>query len=176
MIDNIDQDVKIIVVDDTQGRMNKKDMFGVNDLSGDEVVVDVSASEKVEQSIKVIEKEVSTADPVTTAGEVVTTTDTEVTTAATTLQKFKDELTLAHTLIEIKAAKPKAITTAATIVTAAGIRPKEKKGLCYPHNILVGGCLVCNGFDHSCFVILIMSLLSLDFEFLRSLSRIISLT
>nr|GEZ24239.1 reverse transcriptase domain-containing protein [Tanacetum cinerariifolium] len=33
------------------------DMFGVNDLVGDEVVVDVSASEKVEQSVKVVEKE-----------------------------------------------------------------------------------------------------------------------
>nr|GEX41649.1 hypothetical protein [Tanacetum cinerariifolium] len=52
------------------GRMNEEDMFGVNDLDGDEVVVDVSA--------------------------------------------------------KIKVAKPKAIKTAATIVTAAGIRPKEK--------------------------------------------------
>nr|GEY29355.1 putative ribonuclease H-like domain-containing protein [Tanacetum cinerariifolium]GEY30575.1 putative ribonuclease H-like domain-containing protein [Tanacetum cinerariifolium] len=85
MIDNIDQDVKITLVDDTQGRMNEEDMFGVNDLNGDEVVVDVLASEKVEQSVKVVEKEVSTADPVTTAGEIVTTADIEVTTAATTL-------------------------------------------------------------------------------------------
>ncbi|GJW93610.1 hypothetical protein Tco_0173282 [Tanacetum coccineum] len=42
---------------------------------------------------------VSAADPVTTAGEVVTTAS-----ATTTI----DELTLAQTLIEIKAAKPKA--------------------------------------------------------------------
>nr|GEZ65143.1 ribonuclease H-like domain, reverse transcriptase, RNA-dependent DNA polymerase [Tanacetum cinerariifolium] len=54
-------------------------------------------SEKVEQSVKVVEKEVSTADPVTTAGEVVTTV-----------------------------AKLKAITTAATTVTSVGTRPKEK--------------------------------------------------
>nr|GEY53490.1 hypothetical protein [Tanacetum cinerariifolium] len=99
MIDNIDQDVENTLVDDTQGRMNEEDMFGVNDLDGDEVFLDVSASEKVEQSVKVVEKEVSTADLVTTLGEVVTT-----------------------------AAKYKAITTAATIVTATGIRPK-KKGL-----------------------------------------------
>nr|GEV93584.1 hypothetical protein [Tanacetum cinerariifolium] len=66
------------------GRMNEEDMFGVNDLDGDEVVVDVSASVKVEQSVKVVEKEVSTTDPVTTAGEVVTTAGIEVTTAATT--------------------------------------------------------------------------------------------
>nr|GEV43900.1 uncharacterized mitochondrial protein AtMg00810-like [Tanacetum cinerariifolium] len=108
------------------GRMNEKDMFGVNDLYGDEVVVYVSASKKVEQSVKVIKNEVSIVDPVTTAGEVVTTAGIEATTAATTPQISKDELTLAQTLIEIKAAKLKAIITAATIVTAAGTRPKEK--------------------------------------------------
>nr|GEU41041.1 ribonuclease H-like domain-containing protein [Tanacetum cinerariifolium] len=57
---------EITLVDDTQGRMNEEDVFRVNDLDGDEVVVDVSASEKVEQSVKVVEKEVSTVDPVTT--------------------------------------------------------------------------------------------------------------
>nr|GEV50624.1 hypothetical protein [Tanacetum cinerariifolium] len=126
MIDNIDQYVEITLVDETQGRMNEEEMFRVNDLDGDEVVMDVSAIENVEQSAKVAEKEVNTADPVTTAGEVVTTGGVEVTTAAATLQISKDELTLAQTLIEIKVAKPKAITTAATTVTAAGTRPKEK--------------------------------------------------
>nr|GEX34106.1 hypothetical protein [Tanacetum cinerariifolium] len=132
MIDNIDQDVEITLVDDTQGRMNEEYMLRVNDLDSDEVVMDVSASDKVEQSVKVVKKEVSTTDPVTTAGEVVTTAGIEVTTAATTSQLSKDELALAHTLIEIKAAKPKAITTAATIVTvaiivtAAGTMLKEK--------------------------------------------------
>nr|GEW01406.1 putative ribonuclease H-like domain-containing protein [Tanacetum cinerariifolium] len=111
MIDNIDQVVEITLVDKTQGRMNKEDMFGVNDLDGDEVIVDATAGEKVEQSVKVVEKEVSTA---------------EVTTAATTLQISKDELTLAQTLIEIKTAKPKVITTAVTTATVAGTRPKVK--------------------------------------------------
>nr|GEZ81154.1 hypothetical protein [Tanacetum cinerariifolium]GEZ81176.1 hypothetical protein [Tanacetum cinerariifolium]GEZ81182.1 hypothetical protein [Tanacetum cinerariifolium]GEZ84280.1 hypothetical protein [Tanacetum cinerariifolium] len=73
-----------------------------------DVVVDVLASEKVEQSVKVVEKEVSTADPVTTGGEVVTTANIKVTIAATTPQISMDELTLAQTLIDIKAAKPKA--------------------------------------------------------------------
>nr|GEY35061.1 hypothetical protein [Tanacetum cinerariifolium] len=109
MIDSIDQDVDITLVDETQGRVNEEDMFKVNDLDGDEVIMDVTVGENVEQSTKDAEKEVSTADPVTTVGEVVTTTeDVEVTTAATTPQISKDELTLAHTLIEIKAAKPKA--------------------------------------------------------------------
>ncbi|GKD49304.1 hypothetical protein Tco_1278280, partial [Tanacetum coccineum] len=64
-------------------------------------------------------EEVSVVDPVTTAGEVVTTAS-----ATTTV----DELTLAQTLIEIKAAKPKAITKSVTIITTdvASTRPKAK--------------------------------------------------
>nr|GEV62620.1 retrovirus-related Pol polyprotein from transposon TNT 1-94 [Tanacetum cinerariifolium] len=109
MINNIDQDEEITMVDETQGRMNKEDMFRVNDINGDEVIVDATAGEEVEHSIKVAKKEVSIVDPVTTAGEVVTIAeDVEVTTVATTPQIYKDELTLAQTLIEIKAAKPKA--------------------------------------------------------------------
>nr|GEU43005.1 hypothetical protein [Tanacetum cinerariifolium] len=109
VIDNINQDVEITLVDETQGRMNEEDMFGINDLDGDEVIVDVTAGENVEQSTKVVEKEISTVDPVTIVGEVVTTAeDVEVTTAATTPQISKDELTLAQILIKIKAAKPKA--------------------------------------------------------------------
>nr|GEV21000.1 hypothetical protein [Tanacetum cinerariifolium] len=119
-IDDIDQDAEVTLVDETYGRLDEDEMFGVNDLDGDEVVMDV------EQSVKVVEKEVSTADPVTTAGEVVTTASVEVTTAATTPQISKDELTLAQTLIEIKAAKAKAITTVATTITAVGTRPKGK--------------------------------------------------
>nr|GEW53625.1 hypothetical protein [Tanacetum cinerariifolium] len=79
-IDNIDQDEEIALVDETQERMNEEEMFGVNDLD----------------------------DPVITVGKVVNTTeDVEVTTTITTPQISKDELTLAQTLIEIKAAKPK---------------------------------------------------------------------
>nr|GEZ52519.1 hypothetical protein [Tanacetum cinerariifolium] len=106
--------------------MNEEDMVRVSDLDGDEVIVDATVGKNVEQSTKVAKKEVSTADPVTIAGEVVTTADIKVTTSATTPQISKDELTLAQNLIEIKAAKPKAITTATTTVTAAGTRPKEK--------------------------------------------------
>nr|GEU60853.1 putative ribonuclease H-like domain-containing protein [Tanacetum cinerariifolium] len=107
MIDNIDQDVEIALVDETHGRMNEEEMFGVNNLDGDEVIVDITAGENVEQSTKDAKKEVSTVDPVTTAGEVVTTTEgIKVTAAATTPQISKDELTLAQTLIKIKAAKP----------------------------------------------------------------------
>ncbi|GJY23426.1 hypothetical protein Tco_0397084 [Tanacetum coccineum] len=94
------EDEEIELVDETQGRMDDQDMFDVNvDLQGDEVVADeevVSAAANVE----------------------VTTISTPTTTI--------DEMALARTLIEINAAKPKAITTAATTVTTAITRPKAK--------------------------------------------------
>ncbi|GJT98470.1 hypothetical protein Tco_1093988 [Tanacetum coccineum] len=54
--------------------------------------------------------------------KVVSTTEVTTASATTTI----DELTLAQTLIEIKAAKPKAITTAATTTTTAFTRPKAR--------------------------------------------------
>nr|GEX77749.1 hypothetical protein [Tanacetum cinerariifolium] len=76
--------------------------------------------------LKRLYKEVSTADPVTTVGEVITTADVEVSAALTTRTTTNDELTLAQTLIEIKVAKTKALTTTATTITAVSTRPKEK--------------------------------------------------
>nr|GEW93928.1 hypothetical protein [Tanacetum cinerariifolium] len=125
----IDADKDLFLFNETaqdHGRMNEKDLFGVNNLDGDEVVVDISVGEKEEQSQKVAEKDVSTVDPVTTIGEVITTADVEVSAALTTRTKTNDELTLAQTLIEIKVAKTKALTTTATTVTAVSTRPKEK--------------------------------------------------
>ncbi|GKF47070.1 hypothetical protein Tco_0136872 [Tanacetum coccineum] len=58
----------------------------------------------------VVEKEVSTVE---------VAIDSATTTTV-------DELTLAQTLIEIKAAKPKAVTTASTIITTAITRPKAR--------------------------------------------------
>nr|GEV27476.1 hypothetical protein [Tanacetum cinerariifolium] len=51
-------------------RINDEDLFGFNDLDGDEVIVDVTASENVEPHVIVAEKEVSAA-----SDEVVTTTE-----------------------------------------------------------------------------------------------------
>nr|GEV29366.1 hypothetical protein [Tanacetum cinerariifolium] len=121
MIDSIDQDAEIALVNEAQGRMHDEEIFRVNNLEGDEVIVDVRE--------KIVEKEVSTIDPVTTVGKAVTTANFEVSvdlTTATTAD-VDDELTMAKTLITIKAAKPKVITTAATTVTTvATIRPKAK--------------------------------------------------
>nr|GEW04274.1 retrovirus-related Pol polyprotein from transposon TNT 1-94 [Tanacetum cinerariifolium] len=100
-IADINQDKGTTLVNDTQGRINDQDMFGVNDLD------------------------------VTTAGEVVTTIDVEVNAALTTTTTTDDELTLAPTLIKIKAANPKAIINAVTIGTVAKMvepeRPLKRK-------------------------------------------------
>nr|GEU77990.1 retrovirus-related Pol polyprotein from transposon TNT 1-94 [Tanacetum cinerariifolium] len=70
-------------------RINDQDMFGVHDLEGDEVFVEVTTGENVEQDEIVAESVKGIA-------------------AAITPQITKDELTLAQTLMEIKATKPKA--------------------------------------------------------------------
>nr|GFC83422.1 hypothetical protein [Tanacetum cinerariifolium] len=66
--------------------MNEEDLFGVNDLDGDVVIVDVIADENVEQDATVDEKEVSTAGEV-----VITAEDVKVTTATATPQISKDD-------------------------------------------------------------------------------------
>ncbi|GKD70963.1 hypothetical protein Tco_1325053 [Tanacetum coccineum] len=103
-IEDIDKDADVSLVDDTQGRSDDADMFDINELHGDEVVVDMPVGEKQEQSTK--EREVDTS--------------VEVSDAPTTIE----EITLAQTLIQIKAAKPKVVTTAATRTTTT--RPKAR--------------------------------------------------
>ncbi|GJZ44473.1 hypothetical protein Tco_0591728 [Tanacetum coccineum] len=104
---DLDADAEVTLVDKTQ------------EMNNDNLMFDTYVLEEHEK--EVAEKEVSVADPVTTAGEVVTTANVEVTTANAPTTTI-DELTLAQTLIEIKAAKPKAVTSAATI--AITTRPK----------------------------------------------------
>nr|GEY49296.1 putative ribonuclease H-like domain-containing protein [Tanacetum cinerariifolium] len=92
-----------------QGRMNEENLSGVNDFDGDEVIVDVTTDENVEHDAIVAKNEVSTTDDeVVTTTEVTTAKDVKVTTAAATPQISKDVVTLGQTLIEIKAAKPRA--------------------------------------------------------------------
>ncbi|GKC60062.1 hypothetical protein Tco_1087660 [Tanacetum coccineum] len=108
-IADLDADSEVTLVDETQEMNDENLMFDTDVLE--------------EQEKEVDEKEVSTADPVTTVGEVVTTTNVEATTAHAPTTTI-DELTLAQTLIEIKAAKPKAVTFAATTTTTT--RPKAR--------------------------------------------------
>nr|GFD21611.1 hypothetical protein [Tanacetum cinerariifolium] len=49
-IAEIDADEDLSLINETtqdQGRMNEEDLFGVNDLDGDEVIVDVTIGENV---------------------------------------------------------------------------------------------------------------------------------
>ncbi|GKA71099.1 hypothetical protein Tco_0777238 [Tanacetum coccineum] len=103
-IEDIDTDADVSLVDDTHRRSNDAEMFDINKLHGDEVVMDMSVGEKQEQS----------------ARERVVNTSVEDSAAPTTIE----EITLAQTLIQIKAAKPKVVTTAATTKTTT--RPKAR--------------------------------------------------
>ncbi|GJY97295.1 hypothetical protein Tco_0514205 [Tanacetum coccineum] len=97
---DLDADEEVTLIDETQERYDEEMLFDVQD-------------EEVVAEKEVAEKEVSAVNPVTTAGEVVTIVSTTTTV---------NELTLAQTLIEIKAAKPKAVT----IVATTTIIPKDR--------------------------------------------------
>ncbi|GJU77213.1 hypothetical protein Tco_1274283 [Tanacetum coccineum] len=109
-IADIDADVEVTLVDETQERQDDELMFDTRVLDADEMPVEAKVDEKDEQSTKLDDS---------TAGEAVTTASVEDSAAPTTIE----EITLAQTLIQIKAAKPKVVTTAATTTTT---RPKAK--------------------------------------------------
>ncbi|GKE03692.1 hypothetical protein Tco_1395710 [Tanacetum coccineum] len=95
-IHDIDVDEYITLVND----QDDADMFGVNDLDGDEVIVDnVDVAEEV---TVIIEK----AKLVSAAEEIVNAAATTVSTASTILVT-NVEITLAQALAELKSAKPK---------------------------------------------------------------------
>ncbi|GKE28757.1 hypothetical protein Tco_1444141, partial [Tanacetum coccineum] len=98
-IDDLDADAEVTLVDETQ------------EMNDDNLMFDTGVLEDQEKDVA--EKEVSVADRVTTTSEVVTTANVEVTTVNAPTTTI-DELTLAQTLIEIKAAKPKVVTSTAT--------------------------------------------------------------
>ncbi|GJT32303.1 retrovirus-related pol polyprotein from transposon TNT 1-94 [Tanacetum coccineum] len=94
-IDDIDADAEITLVDETQGRHDDDLMFDTGVLNDEEVFAGQD----------MIEKEVSTTDPITTAGEVVTTANVAVST------------------VKLKSVKPK--VTTATTTTTKGILLQE---------------------------------------------------
>ncbi|GJT60254.1 hypothetical protein Tco_1003787 [Tanacetum coccineum] len=102
-IAKINQDENVNLYDEAQEQLNDEEMFGVNDLHGEEVTVEDTTTEVIITTVSTL--------PVTTV-EVVTTVSAPTTNI--------EELTLTQTLVEIKAAKPKtikAVTTDATLVT-----------------------------------------------------------
>ncbi|GKD31310.1 hypothetical protein Tco_1242088 [Tanacetum coccineum] len=91
-IEDIDADAEVTLVNETQERQDDDLMFDTEVLDDDEVFVDVTTVEKEEQSTNI-------GEAVTTAG----IEDSVAPTIPTTIEE-----TLAQTLMEIKAAKPKA--------------------------------------------------------------------
>ncbi|GKD62408.1 hypothetical protein Tco_1299917, partial [Tanacetum coccineum] len=91
-IEYINADAEVTLINETQERQDDDLMFDTGVLDDDEVFVDVATIEKEEQSTK-------TSEAVTTAG----VEDSVAPTIPTTVEE-----TLAQTLMEIKAAKPKA--------------------------------------------------------------------
>nr|GEW85544.1 hypothetical protein [Tanacetum cinerariifolium] len=114
IIEEINQNAEITLDDETQGRTNDDDMFGVDDLADEEVIMDTTTGEHVEQIIKDDEKEVITAELVITAVEVITTTNVKVGAAPTTDVVVQDQ------------ENSTTIPTAATIVTTAVTTPRAK--------------------------------------------------
>ncbi|GJU11392.1 ribonuclease H-like domain-containing protein [Tanacetum coccineum] len=110
-IEDIDADVDVSLVDETQERQDDDLMFDTGVLEDDEMHVEAKVDGKDEQSTKPDDS---------TAGEAVTTASVDDSVVPTTIE----EITLAQTLIQIKAAKPKVVTTAATTTTTT--RPKDK--------------------------------------------------
>ncbi|GJR01785.1 hypothetical protein Tco_0524769 [Tanacetum coccineum] len=110
-IEDIDADVDVSLVDETQERQDDDLIFDTRVLDD----VEMSVEAKVDRKDKHSTKKLSDS----TAGEAVTTAGNDSVVPTT-----NEEITLAQTLIQIKAAKPKVVTTTATTTTTT--RPKDK--------------------------------------------------
>nr|GEX65729.1 hypothetical protein [Tanacetum cinerariifolium] len=131
MIEEIDQNAEIALDDKTQGRKNDDEMFRVDDLAGEKVVMETKTGEHEEHIIE----DVSTVEPVPTTGEVVTTTVKD--SVAPTTDVTEDEINMAQALAALNSIKPKVvvqeqemstiISVAATTVTTAVPTPRAPK-------------------------------------------------
>ncbi|GJS46869.1 hypothetical protein Tco_0596990 [Tanacetum coccineum] len=92
-INDIDKDAEITLVDETQGRYRDEDMFGVNELDGDEVVFESEVTNKASEKRNIVEEAVDMIDAITIPVSTATITNVE--------------LTLAQTLTELKSTRPK---------------------------------------------------------------------
>nr|GEZ32792.1 hypothetical protein [Tanacetum cinerariifolium] len=118
--------VKSPLEKDSLGEENDDEMFGVDDLSREKVVLDTTTGEHEEHIIE----DVSTAKPVTTAGEVVTTVADKVSAALTTYVS-EDEITMAQALAALKSIKPKVVDKgkAKMIEPEVPIKKKDRIGM-----------------------------------------------
>ncbi|GKE04349.1 hypothetical protein Tco_1396367 [Tanacetum coccineum] len=114
---DIDAYAEVTMVNETQERQDEDLMFDTGVLDDDEVFVDVTTSDKDDQSTKLDDS---------IAGEAVTTASVEGSAAPTTIE----QITLAQTLIQIKEAKPKVVTTvAATAATTTTTTRRKARGV-----------------------------------------------
>ncbi|GKD14904.1 hypothetical protein Tco_1199311, partial [Tanacetum coccineum] len=111
-------DVDVSLVDETQERQDDDLIFDYEVLEVDVMHVEAKIDGKDDQSKKLDDNIAGLDD--NTAGEAVTTAGDDSVVPIT-----NKEITLARTLIQIKAAKPKVITTTATTTTTS--RPKDKR-------------------------------------------------
>ncbi|GKB77644.1 hypothetical protein Tco_0944539 [Tanacetum coccineum] len=116
---NIDDSVQ----DEAQEQLNEEEMFGVDDLHGEEVTIEDIATKVIVQDP--VAETITTAETVTAAKEITTVNGSTTTTI--------DELTLSQTLVEIaaKSKKVEAVTTAATSVTTAAVTRPKAKGIVF---------------------------------------------
>nr|GFB03443.1 hypothetical protein [Tanacetum cinerariifolium] len=121
MIEEIDQNAEIALDDETLGRINDDEMFRVDDLAGEEVVMDTTTGEHEEQIIE----DISAVEPITTADEVVTTT-TVKDSAAPTTDVTEDKITMAQALAALKSIKPKVVRQAKMIEPEVPIKKKDQ--------------------------------------------------
>ncbi|GKA57879.1 hypothetical protein Tco_0757067 [Tanacetum coccineum] len=114
-IEYLDADAEVTLVNETQKVNEDNLMFNTGVLEEQEIKFEKVVEELV-VCVATTRKSipVSAADPVTTTDEVVTTANVEI----------PDGLTLAQTLIEIKTAKPKPVTT--VVITVTSVRPRAK--------------------------------------------------
>ncbi|GJZ43024.1 hypothetical protein Tco_0590279 [Tanacetum coccineum] len=109
-IKDLDADAEVTLVNETQ------------EMNDDNLILDTGVLEEQEIEFeKVVEEPVVS---VATTTKSIPVSAAEVVTTASANVEVLDELTLAQTLIEIKTAKPKPVTTAATTVTS--VRPRAK--------------------------------------------------
>ncbi|GKE09872.1 hypothetical protein Tco_1413423 [Tanacetum coccineum] len=115
MIFDIDADEDITLVND----QDDADMFGVNDLDGDEVIIDnVEVVKTAEETVNAVATTVSAASIIPVSVATTTTTTTVIT---------KVEITLAQALAELKSAKPKADKEQAPTPTVSSQQPSQVK-------------------------------------------------
>ncbi|GJW62798.1 hypothetical protein Tco_0112133 [Tanacetum coccineum] len=109
-IKDLDADAEVTLVNETQ------------EMNDDNLMFDTSVLEEHEIEFEKVVEEPVVSVATTTKSIPVSATEVVTTTSASVV--IPDELTLAQTLIEIKTAKPKPVTTATTTVTS--VKPRAK--------------------------------------------------